>query len=102
MEDRTLRYWVGFNQAKGIGPARLRALIQRFGDIEAAWNASPQAWAEAGLDQRTIASLSKTHATCDLDAELEAIAKVGASVLTFDDPTYPALLREIPDPPPVL
>lgn len=97
-----LRYWVGFNQAKGVGPARLRALIQYFGDIKTAWNASPEAWAAAGLDQRTIASLSKTRAACDLDAEIAAVERIGAHILTLDDPGYPPLLREIPDPPPVL
>ena len=32
-----LAYWVGFNKVLGIGPARLRVLLDFFGGIEAAW-----------------------------------------------------------------
>jgi DNA processing protein len=38
----------------------------------------------------------------DLDAELETLGKMGASVVTIRDPDYPAPLRTIPDPPLVL
>ena len=102
MDEQSLRYWVGFNRAKGIGPTRLRALIDHCGDIESAWKASPQSWQAAGLDQRSIASLLATRNTCDLDAELRAIERTGARVITIDDVEYPPLLREIHDPPPVL
>ncbi len=102
MADRKLRYWVGFNRAKGIGPIRLRALIAYFGDIETAWKASPKDLQAAGLDQRSLTSLLSTRSACDLDAELRAIEQTGAWVLTLDDATYPPLLRQIPDPPPVL
>jgi DNA processing protein len=102
VDEQALRYWVGFNRAKGIGPARLRALIDHCGDIESAWKASPKSWQAAGLDQRSIASLLATRNTCDLDAELRAIERTGARVITIDDVEYPPLLREIHDPPPVL
>ena len=36
---RSDRYWVGFNIVRGIGPTRLRALLDYFGDIEQAWHA---------------------------------------------------------------
>ncbi len=98
----SLRYWVGFNRTKGIGPARLRALIDHFGDLETAWKASPPALQRAGLDQRTLESLLSTRANCDLDAELRAIERAGAHVLTLDDPDYPELLRHISDPPTLL
>ena len=32
-----LAYWIGFNKVRGIGPARLRALLDAFGSVEAAW-----------------------------------------------------------------
>ncbi|MCC7448138.1 MAG: DNA-protecting protein DprA [Anaerolineae bacterium] len=102
MADRKLRYWVGFNRAKGIGPIRLRALLTYFGDIETAWNASPKDLQAAGLDQRSLTSLLSTRSTCDLDAELRAIERAGAWVLTLEDTAYPPLLRQIPDPPPIL
>ncbi len=39
MDDK--KYWIGFNLIKGIGAVRMQALIQHFGDLEAAWKAAP-------------------------------------------------------------
>ena len=37
---KNIRYWVGFNHVGGIGPVRLKLLLDHFGNIEAAWKAS--------------------------------------------------------------
>ena len=97
-----LRYWVGFNIVSGVGPTRLRALLDHFGDIERAWHASADELMCAGLDRRSMNNLLTVRAERDLDQELEDIAAAGASVLTWESPTYPRLLREIVDSPPVL
>ena len=52
-----LAYWIAFNRVRGIGPARLRALLDYFGTPEKAWHASSAAFREAGLDRRSIANL---------------------------------------------
>jgi DNA processing protein len=100
--DRSDRYWVGFNIVRGIGPTRLRALLDCFGDVERAWHAPGEELRRAGLDRRSLENLLATRATRDLDRELEKIAAVGAYLLTWESPGYPRLLREISDPPPVL
>jgi DNA processing protein len=97
-----LRHWVGFNIVRGIGPVRLRALLDHFGDLEQAWHASPDELRSTGLDRRSLENLLAARAKLDLDRELERIAEVGAHVLTWDSPEYPRLLREIPAPPYVL
>src|SRR5947209_14918885 len=97
-----LRYWIGFNRAKGIGPLRLRALIDHFGDVERAWKAAPDDLRQAGLDQRALHSLLSVRASCDLDKELRAIERAGAWVVTLDDAEYPSMLRNVTDGPPVL
>ncbi len=96
------RYWVGFNIARGIGPTRLRALLDYFGDIERAWHASAEELRSAGLDRRSLKNLLALRSTFDLDQALERVAEVGAHVLTWDNPGYPRLLYEIAAPPPVL
>jgi DNA processing protein len=95
------KYWVGFGQTNYIGPARLRALIERFGDIEQAWNASESALRSV-LDERSTESLIRTRKRLSLDAEMERIDRGGIQVLTIADSTYPRLLKLIPAPPPVL
>jgi len=97
-----LQYWIGFNIVEGIGPARLQALLDYFGNLETAWRADAGALRRAGLDKRSLENLLEARARLDLDAEVEKVARAGAQVLTWQDPTSPPLLRHIPGPPPVL
>jgi DNA processing protein len=99
---KALRYWVGFNMVRGIGPTRLRALLDAFGDVERAWHAPAEELRSAGLDRRSLNNLLAARAALDLDREVDRIAAIGAQVLTWESPGYPRLLREISDPPPVL
>ncbi|MCS6963160.1 DNA-processing protein DprA [Thermoflexus sp.] len=100
MDD--LGYWLVFNRVMGIGPARLRALLQYFGDLRTAWEADEGAWRAAGLDQRTIRNLAEARRRLHPDREREQLERSGAMAFTWEDPAYPLLLRRIPDPPPVL
>jgi len=96
------RYWIGFNRVVGIGPAKLRALLDHFGDLETAWHASASDLREAGLDRRALEYLLAARAAMDLDAELERVHRLGARVLTWDDAEYPPQLKSIAAPPPLL
>ena len=96
------KYWVGFNIAPGIGPARLHKLLEHFGDAISAWQAPPLELARAGLDRKSLHSLLKTREDLDLDAEMRRIEDAGVSVLTLLDDGYPRWLRQIHLPPPVL
>jgi DNA processing protein len=96
------RFWVGFNIVHGIGPARVQALIDHFGTVERAWNAPAKELRSAGLDRRSLANLESARASLDLESEVERVEQAGATVLTWESPGYPALLRQIPSSPPVL
>jgi DNA processing protein len=96
------KYWLGFNVISGIGPVRLRALRQYFGDLQTAWHAAESDLLNAGLDRRTLANFVQARQTINLDKLVENVDRLGATALTLDDPDYPALLHELPDAPPVL
>lgn len=99
------KYWVGFNLVKGIGPVRVRQLLEAFGTLSEAWSAPPDALQEAGVDRRALRSLTETRKQLDLDAELARLDRLGIAVLTWDDEDYPRLLadlRAIDHAPPVL
>ena len=100
--DDQVRYWVGFSKVPGIGPVRLRNLLEYFGSVETAWKAEPGELRAIGLDRRSVENLVRTRNTVDLSAELDRLDKLKVTVITWDDPDYPDLLNKITDPPPVL
>jgi DNA processing protein len=95
-------YWVGFNLVKGIGSVRFKALLDVFGTAEAAWNASPEALADAGLSRKIVESFQRVHKGVSLEQIWEHLQSLGVQLLTWDDETYPRHLKEIDQPPPVL
>ncbi len=97
-----LAYWIGFNKVLGIGPARLRALLDFFGGIVEAWHADAASLQEIGLDRRSVANLLAARKSMDLEQELERLRRAGVHVLTWDSEDYPINLRNIYDPPPVI
>ena len=102
MNDERLAYWVGFSKVPGIGPARLRTLLDFYGDIETAWHAKPAELRTVGLDKRSVENFTKVRAKLDLEAELVKLEKLDISVLTWESPEYPGLLKTITDPPATL
>ncbi|MCS6994457.1 MAG: DNA-processing protein DprA [Anaerolineales bacterium] len=96
------RFWVGFSLVKGIGAVRLRALLDYFGDAESAWNASLFDLTAAGLSARLAERVVQARKSIRLDEYLDGILKNGIRILTWNDPAYPAHLKEIEQPPPVL
>jgi DNA processing protein len=100
MEDKI--YWVAVNLVKGIGAVRLRALLDYFGDLKTAWNAPADALMQAGLSEKVAARLVEVRSTKDLQKMAEWIEKHDIQVFTWNDENYPAILKEIDQPPPVL
>ena len=96
------KYWLGFNLVKGIGPAKLSILLERFGSIKEAWNAPRSKLEPLGLDRKSIESLEERRNNLNLDEELVKVKKIGAGLLIWDSPDYPRYLREIPNSPPLL
>ncbi len=95
-------YWVGFNLVKGIGAARVRLLLEAFGDLKTAWQASPSALRNAGLHAKLVEALVQVRDSVDLESIWQRLENQGIHVVTWDDKTYPRRLREIDQPPPVL
>ena len=95
-------YWIAFNRVNGIGPARLRALLDECGSVETAWHASIQQLQAARLDRRSIESLLNARREIHPEQEYSRVQAAGVTVLTWDDPDYPTALRTIDASPPVL
>jgi len=100
MDD--LRYWLGFNLVRGIGPVRLRALLSAFGDVKTAWEAPEAELRGVGLDQRTLQNLLQARRQVDLEQLQRKVEAAGVQALTWEEAAYPALLKQLVDAPPVL
>jgi len=95
--------YVTLNMLPRIGPVRLRKLLEVFGSPGEILRAKPPALrAVSGIGPEVADSLISWESQVDPVAELQRATDGGAQVLTQADPAYPALLREIHDPPIVL
>jgi DNA processing protein len=97
-----LKYWLGFNLVKGIGPAKVQALLGYFGDLTNAWRATESELRKIGFDKRSISSFRDARTTLDLDDCLARVQAAGITLITWDSELYPSYLLEIPAPPPLL
>ena len=100
MDD--LGYWLGFNLIPQIGPVRLRALLEHFGDLGQAWSASAASLRAAGIGPSAVEQLLCRRKRLDLEAELAKVYDLGVHLVNWESPEYPARLLEIDHPPPIL
>lgn len=94
---------VALNMIERIGPVRLRALLERFGEPAAILGASRSALEKVpGIGPDTAEAIATWEQTVDLAGELKRIEDFGCRILIQEDEEYPPLLKEIYDPPIVL
>jgi DNA processing protein len=92
--------WLTLSLTPGLGPVGMRLLINQFGGPGQVLAASRNELARvAGLRQPVIEALCRPPAAAAAEQELLRAERRTISILTWDDPAYPFLLRNIPDPP---
>ncbi|KAF0191649.1 MAG: DNA processing protein [Gammaproteobacteria bacterium] len=96
-----LRYWLALHHAPGVGVAAFHQLLQQFGSPQAAFESGAGAFSTGRWRRQTLDYLAAPDWQA-VDAELAWARQPDNHVITFRDPRYPALLREIADPPPLL
>lgn len=94
-----MKEWVALNMTPGIGPRVATKLLERFGSAEAVFNASRRELEVLRLHPETIESLLARDLLDRAGEEIEEVRRLGGDILILDDGIYPALLREIFDPP---
>jgi DNA processing protein len=94
---------VALNLIEGVGPVRVRQLLEHFGEAPAVLAASrSQLLQVRGIGEDTADAIAGWQKTVDLTGELKRVADFGCRVVIQSDDEYPAMLREIYDPPIVL
>src|SRR5688500_13531794 len=94
-----IRDWVSLNMTPGIGPRAAAKLLERFGSAEAVYSATRAELEKLRLLTEAVESIIARDLFTRAEAEIESVRRLGGDLLILDDGVYPALLREIYDPP---
>ncbi|MBI5586602.1 MAG: DNA-protecting protein DprA [Deltaproteobacteria bacterium] len=95
--------WLALSRIAGVGPVLYRRLIERFQSPEQVFQAGlPALLSAPGLGEKTARAIARAKRDESVEQEIEALDRLGARLLTLQDPDYPPLLAGIYDPPPVL
>ena len=101
--ETDLARWVALSRVQGLGCVSFKKLAGHFGDPTEALSASTAALAEIpGLDPSVIDGLRNFSAWDEAEKEIIRAEKAAVKIVPFTDSSYPARLRMIPDPPPLL
>lgn len=103
MNDIDVKAWIKLNMIKGIGPLRFATLLKHFGSPQEILSSKASSLSQVkGIGDQIAHRIIEEKDKVEVDVELEKIKKEGVSILTLDDKEYPANLKIIYDPPPVL
>ena len=99
--QETLLYWLALHLTPGLGAQRALRLVKVFGHPERIFHASLSEL-EAAMPQLPKATAESIHAGIAFEEAADEQRKAegaGVAVVPYQDPRYPARLREIYDPP---
>lgn len=97
LSDRQRLNWLRLIRTDNVGPATFRDLINRCGSAEAALAMLPELAMRGGA-MRGVRVTTQDEA----ERELETAHRLGARFVAIGEPDYPAMLRRIELPPPLV
>jgi DNA processing protein len=102
LTDENLPYWLALARVDGLGVRSAHKLIAHFGSPQAAYMASLTELESCGLSAPVAQAIFAQAGQKEGEKELIAAERAGCTLITLSNDQYPALLREIADPPLVL
>src|SRR5688500_5117842 len=98
-----IEHWLRLAMTDGVGPILIRRIIDKTGSAEAACATSvAMLQSVEGIGTTKASSIHRSMRDARVDDELANCHKLGVALISPDATSYPALLKEIPDPPAVL
>ncbi|HXX20238.1 MAG TPA: DNA-processing protein DprA [Candidatus Acidoferrum sp.] len=94
--------WLALALTPGLGARTAGRLLREFGSPDEIFNASLTALEGKQLPAAVAQAIHSRRPLSDAARELAQAQAAGCQLLTWDEPEYPARLREIYDPPPLL
>ncbi|KKS14353.1 MAG: protecting protein DprA protein [Candidatus Daviesbacteria bacterium GW2011_GWB1_41_5] len=99
MDIDNVGYLLALHSINGLGPIRLKAVLEYFKDPKLAWFAKEYEFLQIGIPKNVATLLVETRKKLDPEKYTESIQKSGIKWMTIFDLDYPKLLKEIYDPP---
>lgn len=97
-----LKYYIAFNQDQDLGARTMQKLLHHFSSMDEAWHADVKKYQKCLFPEKIINKIMALKAKIDPNEELKKVEKLNIRVISVNDPQYPHLLKEIPDPPALL
>jgi DNA processing protein len=95
--------WIALNSVNGLGPVRIKRLLEQFGSPEELFKRSASEVRRTGIaPDECLTQLFAKELLEEAEAQAAAAEKKGIRIVTLSDAAYPLYLREIFAPPPVL
>ncbi len=95
-------FWLALALTPGLGPTRIKKLIEHFGAADRVFQASLTELEATGMRAVSAQSIATGKSLELAQQECVKAAEAGAKIISFSDPEYPSRLKEIYDPPVVL
>ena len=95
-------YWLALALTPGLGPTRIKKLIEHYGTAERVFHASLTELEATGMRAVSAQSLATGKSLELAQQECVKAVEAGAKIISLSDPEYPARLKEIYDPPVIL
>lgn len=96
---KNLAYLICLQTINGLGPVRLKMLLEYFKDPKEIWDAPLHYLNQFKLPPAVFENMVKAKKTVDPLAQFEKIMTAKIQVVTLFDPDYPESLKEIHNPP---
>ena len=95
-------YWLALALTPGLGPTRIKKLIEHHGTAEGVFRASLTELEATGMRAISAQSIATGKSLELAQQECVKAAEAGARIISLSDPEYPSRLKEIYDPPVIL
>lgn len=94
--------WLALSLTPGLGPTRIRKLVEHFGGVEVLFRASLTELEATGIQAVSAQALATGKSMELAQEELHKAGEAGILTISLDNPVYPSRLKEIYDPPIIL
>lgn len=96
---KNLPYLLALHTIEGLGPVRLKILIDNIKDPKEIFLSKTATWQELNIPGKVIDNWRKVKNSLDVENYSKNIENQGVKVLNIFEENYPKLLKQIPDPP---